>query len=76
MYSGKMFRPWISQLEEFICRVKGVSVQHADFFSVNFSYEVSQGLSLEVDLLVSPYWSTPQEFYQFLREVPKQERIK
>ena len=72
MYSRRMFGPWI----DFIRRVKGFSVQHADLFSVSFSYEVSQGLSLEVDLLVSPYWDTPQDFYQFPREIPKQERIK
>ena len=69
MYSRKMFRPWISQLEDCFCSA-------CRFFSGSFSYEVSQGLSLEVDLLVSPYWDTPQDFYQFPREIPKQERIK
>ena len=58
-------------------RFEGVSVRRADNFSVNFSYKVSQGLSIDVDLLVSPYWSTPQDFYQFLREdVQRKERIK
>ena len=75
LQSGRMFKPWISQLEEFIQGFEDVAVRGANEFSVSFSYKTSQGL-LDVDLLVSPYWNHPRDFYQFLREVRKQERIK
>ena len=29
---------------------------------------------IDVDLLVSPYWNTPAEFYNFLRHIPKEKR--
>ena len=37
--------------------------------SVQFTYK-----GVEVDLLVSPYWNTSQEFYQFLNKIPRERR--
>ena len=75
-----MFKPWISQLKAFMQKFQGVHLHYrgekAELYSVQFSYEISRGISIEVDLLVSPYWEHPEEYYDFLREVPHGECIK
>ena len=75
-----MFKPWISQLKAFMQIFQGVHLHYrgekAELYSVQFSYEISRGISIEVDLLVSPYWEHPEDYYHFLREVPHGERIK
>ena len=77
--SGAMFQPWISQLKRFIQHFPGVRMQNrgqrGDWFSVEFSYQVSPGVILEVDLLVSPYWDTPRDFYEFIKTVKDDDRI-
>jgi hypothetical protein len=76
--SPTMFKPWISQLKEFMQDFPGVQLHYhgekAESYSVQFSYEISRGILIEVDLLVSPYWNRPEDFYKFLREVPHAER--
>ena len=32
------------------------------------------GVKLKVDLLVSPYWTNPREFYMFLERIPSDKR--
>ena len=76
-----MFKQWIIQLKAFIIGFPGVQLKpsrspYADYYSVQFSYQVSIGVSIEVDLLVSPYWNDQHEFYNFLRQVPQEERIR
>ena len=71
-----MFKKWISQLKEFIQHVRGVKLKRGnECLSVAFSYKVTEDISLEVDLLVSPFWEHPDNFYQFLRTVPERDRI-
>ena len=41
--------------------------------SVQFQIR-NDGVTLCVDLSVSPYWSTPRDFYNFLRQIPKQKQ--
>ena len=79
--SKTMFKQWIIQIKAFIIGFSGVQLKpsrgpYADYYSVQFSYQVSRGVSIEVDLLVSPYWNDQHEFYNFLRQVPQGERIR
>ena len=75
-----MFKPWISQLKAFMQKFQGVYLlnfsKNAELYSVQFSYEISRGISIEVDLLVSPYWEHSEDYYDFLREVPHGQRMK
>lgn len=41
--------------------------------SVQFEYYY-EGVTLAVDLLVSPFWDSPREFYLFLRRIPREKR--
>ena len=76
--SGRMFEPWIRQLKEFLDKVDGVALKkQSQQFSVQFSFDYNhRGSPIEVDLLISPYWNDPEEFYNFLRQVRKEERMK
>ena len=60
-------------------KFEGVSFykcERAVNFSVQFSYQVCEGLSLDVDILISPYWEKPEDFYQFLKdEIPRRHRM-
>ena len=61
-------------------KFEGVSVskcEQAVNSSVQFKYEVHEGLSLDVDLLISPYWGEhPIDFFQFLKnEIPQRQRM-
>ena len=64
--SAGNFKYWTTQLKEFIekkfrykCEMSHRAVQ---FIFPN------EGVNLKVDLLVSPYWNTPNGLYQFLKE--------
>ena len=80
LMSLTMSKPWISQLKEFMQDFPGVQLHYrgemAESYSVQFSYEISRGILIEVDLLVSPYWNRPEDFYKFLREVPHAKRMR
>ena len=75
-----MFQPWISKLKHFIKQLRGVQLQnhggYAEHYSVQFTYKVSDSVKIEVDLLVSPYWERPQDFYTFLMTIPQENRMK
>jgi hypothetical protein len=66
------FHYWTAQLKEFIEREFGISstIPGYNHRSVQFACQY-EGVRLEVDLLVSPYWDPPSDFYQFLRRVPR-----
>ena len=81
LQSGRMFEPWLRQLKEFIDEMDGVTLKrqspNAKQFSVQFFFDVNhRGSPIDVDLLISPYWNNPEEFYNFLKGVPKEERMK
>ena len=69
-YDG--FGHWTSQLEDFIRKEFGIESK-TPYRSVQFECSY-QGVTLSVDLLVSPYWSNPRDFYQVL--VPQSMREK
>ena len=56
--------------EEFNLTTKTPGRNHR---SVQFAISY-KNVSLQVDLLVSPYWSNPGEFYDFLRRIPKEKQ--
>ena len=64
------FRKWITILKEFIEGELKVTATTTGR-SVQFEFR-NEGLKLSVDLLVSPYWSSPEDFYHFLRRIPKE----
>ena len=81
LQSGRMFEPWLHHLKEFIAEMDGVTLKrqssNAQQFSVEFTFDYNhRGSPIEVDLLISTYWNNPEEFYNFLRRVPKEERMK
>ena len=77
--SPTMFKPWISQLKAFIQHFPGVQLNYrgerAEFYSLQFSYKISRGILIEVDLLVSPYWNRPEDFYMHISEESSTFRI-
>ena len=77
LQSKRRFEPWICQLKEFLDKVDGVALKRqSQQFSVQFSFDYNhRGSPIDVDLLISPYWNDPEEFYNFLRRVPKEERM-
>ena len=75
VYHANGFKKWIDLLKLFMerkfkltCGTPGYNHR-----SVQFPIQYS-GVSLCVDLLVSPYWNTPREFYGFLRRIPKEQQ--
>ena len=81
LQSERMFEPWLCQLKEFIAEMDGVTLKkqssNAKQFTVQFFFDFNhRGSPIEVDLLISPYWNDPEEFYNFLRRVPKEKRKK
>ena len=66
------FQPWIKKLHAFLSRELGHNYNYTimTLCSVQFCYK---GM-VEVDLLVSPYWSDQHELYRFLQGVPQNKR--
>lgn len=74
-----MFKPWLSQLKQCVEQLPKVRIQerneNATQYSVEFSYAIGK-TSIDVDLLVSPDWDEPCDFYDFLRDkVKKKDRM-
>ena len=69
--SASLFQPWLRKLHAFLQNKQGYSFKKMTKRSVQFRYKDK----VDVDLLVSPYWSNKDEFYMFLRdEVPRDRR--
>lgn len=69
--SASLFQPWLRKLHAFLQNKRGYSFKKMTKRSVQFRYKDK----VDVDLLVSPYWSNKDEFYMFLRdEVPRDQR--
>ena len=73
LYNG--FGNWTSQLKVFIEKEFGIKSYTPGYNtrSVQFKY-LHNGVNLSVDLLVSPFWSDPREFYQFLVPLSRERR--
>ena len=71
------FKKWVDLLKVFMEEEfdlsSNASTPGYNNRSVQFPIQYN-GVVLAVDVLVSPYWDTPRDFYQFLRGVPKDSR--
>ena len=73
------FHTWTMALKEFVEGEFGVQAHLrvpgpiSTYRSVQFSI-LTNGVNLEVDLLVSPYWDSPNELYIFLSRIPEEKR--
>ena len=68
------FEPWTLQLKSFFNGVRGVTMRSQSLeYSVQFAFNY-RGMSIDVDLLVSPYWESPTAFYEFLKSIPNEDR--
>ena len=68
---SEMFQPWLTKLDRFLQAHLGQSYKktHMTKRSVQFEYR-----GIEVDLLVSPYYASQHDFYQFLKTIHPSER--
>ena len=75
MFRENGFKRWVDMLkvfmeEEFNLRTSTPGYNHRSVqFDIRYKNE-----PLKVDLLVSPYWNNPEEFYNFLRRIPTEKR--
>ena len=76
VYAQNGFSKWTDGLKVFVEREFNVScTTPGGYNNRSVQFEISyDGVKLDVDLLVSPYWNTPAEFYNFLRRIPKEKR--
>ena len=71
------FSTWTKPLQEFIEREFKIKSFTPGYNNRSVQFRVQyEGVILEIDLLVSPFWDTPHDFYQFLRSIPKGRRDK
>ena len=68
---GNMFLYWLQKLDRFLEHHfrKSYVKTRMTHRSVQFTFKDK----IEVDLLVSPYFGKPKEFYEFLKSVPHDE---
>ena len=69
VYDQNGYKTWLTLLKSFIASEPNVSNVSYNPWLVQFPFQY-RGVRLDVDLLVSPYWDTPQDFYEFLRRIP------
>ena len=75
VYYENGFKKWVDMLkvfvkEEFDPKAETPGQNHR-LVHFTFPHKI---VTLPVDLLVSPYWNRPEEFYNFLRRIPKKSR--
>ena len=73
VYDQNGYKTWLTLLKSFIASEPNVSNVSYNPWFVQFLFQY-RGVRLDVDLLVSPYWDTPQDFYEFLRRIPTEKR--
>lgn len=66
------FQPWLKKLHMFLTHTLGQDYIYIQMTarSVKFKYK----RMIDVDLLVSPYWSDQHELYRFLKTLPENKR--
>ena len=63
------FRAWLEKMKSFLQRSFGGSYKLTPH-AVQFKYDGK----IDVDLLLSPYWSDPDQLYKFLGQIPEAKR--
>ncbi len=58
------YESYLHKLRSFLGRVPGVVLKESKPHAVSFEYH-----GIDVDLLVSPNWSTPDDLWHFLQDV-------
>ena len=70
LYSEEEFKPWLRRIKIFLENtLVGYHFQRLRNRSLKFTYH-HKGHDYDVDLLVSPYWEKPEDFYTFLKRIP------
>ena len=71
------FHRWTTALKEFIQEEFNITATTTGYNHRSVQFQCSyEGLILEVDLLVSPFWDImcSRDFYSFLQRIPKEKR--
>ena len=75
VYHENGFKRWVDMLKEFMEEEFNLTAktpgQNHRLVHFDISY---RNVTLPVDLLVSPYWNKPEEFYNFLSHIRKEKR--
>jgi len=66
-----MFKHWLTKLDRFLEGHFRQSYSKTRMTQRSLQFEYG---GIEVDLLVSPYYDQPHEFYQFLKKIHPDER--
>ena len=68
------YRAWLGKLQHFLQQSLGrkFKLDQLTPHAVQFEYDGK----IDVDLLLSPYWSDQHQFYDFLRQVPEANRFR
>lgn len=69
------FKKWVDMLKAFMVEEfhRPAHTPGRNHRLVRFDI-TNDDVTLQVDLLVSPYWNYPKDFYNFLRHIPKEKR--
>ena len=62
---------WLDQVKRFLDQVQSLNIEFEEVtkHAVQFQYK-----GIAVDLLVSPFWDRPRDFYQFLCSLSEKTR--
>ena len=66
------YKAWLKEMKVFLRQSLGekFKLDQLTLHAVQFEYS----RKIDVDLLLSPYWSNPKQLYDFLRHVPEAQR--
>nr|ADW54557.1 OAS1Aa transcript 2 [Geodia barretti] len=68
------FKPWLKRIHHFLeNNLEGFKFEKLKQRSLQFDYH-HPSCVIKVDLLVSPHWDSCEDFYQFLKYIPKNKR--
>nr|CAB38027.1 2-5A synthetase [Geodia cydonium] len=69
------FQPWLRRIYHFLANnLKGFKFEALKNRSLQFIYHHTSSCVIKVDLLVSPYWESCEDFYNFLKKIPEDKR--
>ena len=69
------FKKWIDLLKSFMERKFRLTCSTPGYNHRSVQFQIRyDGVDLCVDLLASPYWNTPPEFYLFLNRISKEKQ--
>ncbi len=70
------YTSWLNKLERFLRETLGQKIDRQSIKQTPHAVQFKYDGKIEVDLLVSPFWDSHYDLYEFLQTIPESKRFR